>query len=383
MPILPLAAQDLGASIALAGIIAALRGLGNYIFDIPAGIIVGRIGERWSILSSGAILVVACVFAIYAITAIESSTTTALICFSAVIFLMGAASSLWQVARLVYIAGACSEELRGRGISLVGGFTRAGRFAGPVLAAFLYTFSGLEMAFVLFSIFTLVALVLILSSFQDTLHRVPEDTISLREIGVVIISYKSIFSTVGVAVILLAVVRYSRDVFWPLWGSQIGLSAQEISLIMGLSFAVDTVPFYFAGIIMDKFGRRAAAIPSLLILSVTTLGLIFTESFSEMLIVCLISGFGNGLGSGIVMTIGADLSLPENRGQFIGVWRLVSDTGQAGGSMLVGPLAAITSLAFTVSGIGAIGLLGVLMFVFFVQEPKTIELPSRSTDDSS
>ena len=83
------------------------------------------------------------------------------------------------------------------------------------------------------------------------------------------------------------------------------------------------------------------------------------------------------------MTIGADLSLPENRGQFIGVWRLVSDTGQAGGSMLVGPLAAITSLAFTVSGIGAIGLLGVLMFVFFVQEPKTIELPSRSTDDSS
>ena len=171
MPILPLAAQDLGASIALAGIIAALRGLGNYIFDIPAGIVVGRIGERWSILCSGVSLIIACIFAIYAITVINSSTTTALICFSTVIFLMGAASSLWQVARLVYIAGSCSEELRGRGISLVGGFTRAGRFAGPVLAAFLYSFSGLEMAFVLFSIFTIVALVLIVLSFQVLIYR--------------------------------------------------------------------------------------------------------------------------------------------------------------------------------------------------------------------
>ena len=139
---------------------------------------------------------------------------------------------------------------------------------------------------------------------------------------------------------------------------------------MGLAYAVDTIPFYFAGIVMDKFGRKAAAVPCLLILSITAFGLIFSDTFLEMLVICVISGFGNGLGSGIVMTIGADLSPIRGRGEFLGAWRLIADTGQSGGQLMLGPLAALTSLGVAIGGVGFLGLCGVLTFLFFAREPQ-------------
>jgi len=41
-----LLALDLGAGPALAGLIVALRGLGTMVFDIPAGVVVSRVGEK-------------------------------------------------------------------------------------------------------------------------------------------------------------------------------------------------------------------------------------------------------------------------------------------------------------------------------------------------
>ena len=50
VPIIPLFARDLGASVALAGVIVAVRGLGTMVFDVPAGVMVARLGERGAML---------------------------------------------------------------------------------------------------------------------------------------------------------------------------------------------------------------------------------------------------------------------------------------------------------------------------------------------
>jgi MFS family permease len=46
IPFTPLLARDLGASVAFASFIVALRGIGMMLFDIPAGMLVGAVGER-------------------------------------------------------------------------------------------------------------------------------------------------------------------------------------------------------------------------------------------------------------------------------------------------------------------------------------------------
>ena len=63
----------------------------------------------------------------------------------------------------------------------------------------------------------------------------------------------------------------------------------------------------------------------------------------------MLMGFGNGIGSGILMTLGADVAPPETRSQFLGVWRLCADSGSAGGPLVVSAAAALGSLAAGIS----------------------------------
>ena len=67
---------------------------------------------------------------------------------------------------------------------------------------------------------------------------------------------------------------------------------------------------------------------------------------------------GNGLGSGIVMTLGADAAPQEGRAQFLGGWRLCGDIGNTGGPLLVSAVAAIAPLAAAPVVIGTLALLG-------------------------
>jgi len=50
LPIIPLFAKDLGGSVAAAGVVVAMRGIGTMAFDIPSGVAVSRFGDkgRWS-----------------------------------------------------------------------------------------------------------------------------------------------------------------------------------------------------------------------------------------------------------------------------------------------------------------------------------------------
>src|SRR5690348_3097129 len=64
IPIIPVAAVHLGASLALAGLIAALITVGQLIGDLPSGWIVARIGERNAMLWSAAAALLGLVIAL-------------------------------------------------------------------------------------------------------------------------------------------------------------------------------------------------------------------------------------------------------------------------------------------------------------------------------
>lgn len=67
---------------------------------------------------------------------------------------------------------------------------------------------------------------------------------------------------------------------------------------------------------------------------------------------------GNGLGSGIVMTLGADTAPALGRAQYLGGWRLCGDIGNSGGPLLVSAVAAVAPLATACLSIGGLALLG-------------------------
>jgi MFS family permease len=140
--------------------------------------------------------------------------------------------------------------------------------------------------------------------------------------------------------------------------------------VFGLSAAMDMTLFYPAGYVMDRWGRKFVAIPCLTILAVGQLLVPLTHEFWSLALVGVLLGFGNGMGSGIVMTLGADFSAGVRaRANFLGVWRFIGDAGTAGGPLLVGAIAGILTLGAASAAIGAAGLAGALWMGLRMPEP--------------
>jgi MFS family permease len=145
-------------------------------------------------------------------------------------------------------------------------------------------------------------------------------------------------------VLAVASARAARNAIVPLWAEAIGLDATSTSIVFGLSGAADMLLFYPAGWAMDRFGRVHVAVPSMLVLGLGMLLVPLASSFWGLVVVATILGVGNGIGSGILMTLGADASPEVGRAQFLGGWRLMGDVGWAGGPALVSAVAVLASL---------------------------------------
>jgi MFS family permease len=167
-------------------------------------------------------------------------------------------------------------------------------------------------------------------------------------------------------------VRSGPSIIIPLFAADVlGMDVQSIGLILSLSSAVDMSLFIPAGFIMDRWGRKISIVSSSLVISIGIALIPLASGFSSLLLVGLLIGFGNGLGSGTMLTLGADLAPKNMRGEFLGLWRLVGDAGSTGGPLAVGSVAEIFSLAQTSFAIAAAGIAAALVFTFIVKETLT------------
>jgi MFS family permease len=166
-----------------------------------------------------------------------------------------------------------------------------------------------------------------------------------------------LFLTLGMGILLLSMVRQTRQIVIPLWAAHIGLSASAGSLIYGVAGGIDALTFYPAGKVMDLYGRRAVAVPCVTIMGLSLLVMPLTHGALTLMIVSMVMGLGNGCGSGIVMTLGADVSPSIGRPTFLGVWRELSDAGSSLGPLLLSVVTAAISLGIGIAVSGGVGFL--------------------------
>jgi MFS family permease len=154
----------------------------------------------------------------------------------------------------------------------------------------------------------------------------------------------------------------------PLWALHIGLPADKTALIIGIAGIIDFALFYTSGQVMDKFGRRAAAVPTMIGLSITHM-LIFTATTEETFFALSIAmALANGLGAGLVLTLGADLAPVDARNEFLAGYRLLIDGGVAAAPPALAALAATVGLATGLIGFGFLGLAGAVMLHRYIPE---------------
>jgi MFS family permease len=169
-------------------------------------------------------------------------------------------------------------------------------------------------------------------------------------------THRADLGSAGAAQIFVAMIRSGRQLIIPLVGAYaLSLSSGQIGTILTAAATIDMALFIPAGWLMDRFGRKVASVPSFAIMAAGMAFIPFAPGFLGLLTAAVIIGFGNGIGSGSMMTLGADLAPPDAIGEFLGVWRFIGDAGSAGGPLVVGIAAdalGLSATAFVLSGIG-------------------------------
>lgn len=375
LPVLALTARDLGASVGTAAVVVALLGVGMLLGDLPAGALAARIGERSALLAASLAEVVAM---------IAAGLAPSVLALAAAVLALGLAGSVFGLARHAYLTEAVAPSLRARALSTLGGVHRVGIFVGPFVGALTLSWWGSIGPYAVGAVAALAAAVLVAVTpdlaLRDRARRAGAASLEAPQrlsVWSVLSAHRRVLTTLGIGVLAVAAARAARNAIVPLWAEAIGLDAASTSIVFGLSGAADMLLFYPAGWAMDRFGRVHVAVPSMVVLGLGMLVVPLASTFWGLVIVATVLGIGNGIGSGILMTLGADASPEVGRAQFLGGWRLMGDVGWAGGPALVSAVAVVASLGTASVAMGLLAWAGAAWLRVWVPRYDPVNRPVR------
>jgi MFS family permease len=356
LPVLPLYARAFDAPYFWVGLLLAGDGLGLLLGDLPAGMVLRRLDrQRGMLLGLG--LVGAATMGLFFAPTLPAAL--------ALRFFSGLGVALYNVARHTYVADTITLASRGQSVALLGASFRVGRMVGPVVGGALAAEAGLRAPFLVYGVVCALAAftVAVVASARRRAGAAqgpasqPAPTKSLARDDRLTAAQARALAAPGLGHFLMQMVRAGPPVVLPLYASTVlGLDVQQIGLIFGVSSLVDAALFYPTGLIMDRLGRKWAIVPSALIMALGLAVVPFTASFAGLLGAAVLNGFGNGLGSGVMITLGADLAPARGRGSFLGLWNLIGDAGVSSGPLLVGSITDLLALGpatWAIAGVGA------------------------------
>lgn len=365
IPLIPAGAERLGADLGTASFIAGMIMFGTLVADIPAAKLIRRIGERLGMIYAAISAGIGLVITVFAGN---------LWVLALGVLLVGMGASVFALARHTYIAAEVPYKFRARALSTLGGVFRAGSLLGPLLGAGLLTFGDFHLIY--WAALTLCLLAATLVWFTKKDLRKDADALTKMSTWHITKRESKKLSTLGIASAFLAIVRTARTIGLPIWALYIELDPASTALLVGLAATLDVMLFYTSGQVMDRWGRRAAAVPTMALLGITMFLVPLSNDFNTLLLVGLAMSLANGLGSGLIMTLGADLAPADARGEFLAAFRLVIDGSTAVTAPILSMAAVTVGLGFGFGFFGFLSLAGAWMMWKHI--PTFIEKPRKS-----
>ena len=357
-PTLSIYVKSFELSYTLTTIVLAVGVLGN----IPAGILVERLGRKPSMLL-GLVMI--------GLSTVGMGTATSFFQLIGAQLVGGIGNALWMLARHAYMTDVIPIANRGRAIALFGGVNRMGTFVGQFCSIFLGV--NLRLPFFIFA-------GVVVLNFILCLFFIPESRLStsqtagkklpyLKHLLQISRQHARLLATAGVGQVCVQTLRRGCNIIIPLYADEVvGLTTQQVRSVVMISSAVDMSMFPIAGYMMDRFGRRFATVPGVFIFATGMVLMPFTGTFTWLLLAAIFMRMGNGVASGTMMTLGADLAPRAGTGEFLGLWRLTGDFGGSAGPVIVGNLADLFGLGYSGFALGGIGYIGVCIFLWLVPE---------------
>ena len=383
IPFIPLLARDMGASLAIAGIVAAMATIGELLGSVPGGALVAKFGERATMIYAGLTVLLFLGLAFFATEWWQ---------LAACILAAGLGTAVFSLARHAFMTTFVPYRYRARSLATLGGTFRLGVAIGPLISSALFALGAeTRVSLAVFSVGALIAVVILFflpdptTTFSSDPARAGQRNAAAASRGILptLRANARTLATVGVGAALMAFARNARTLLVPLWAVSIGVDATTTGIVIGLAGIVDFALFFASGWIMDRFGRMWAVVPSILGLGTGFLLLTFTHDVPYAITTWIVAAgmlaLANGIGSGILMTLGSDLADPVSPAPFLGAWRLVTNSGSALAPVTISGIVQVASISVAAGGMAAICVLGAVILIRTI--PGAQNTSNASSDD--
>lgn len=346
-PILPLYARSFGVGYDAVGLLVSAFGFTRLLFDLVAGPLVDRFGERATATAGAAVVGLSSALAAVA------PNFPLLVVFRGA---GGAGSAVFFAALMSYLLRTAPPERMGRVLGVFYGAFNLGIIAGQPLGGLAAALFGLASPLWIYA-----GACFLSAALYARYVRNPERPSSEREgrrRGLRGLSWNRSFVAVLIVNMAYAwIVAGVISTLIPLFGREgVGLSEVGVGLGLALTTATEFVVLFPAGAAADRFGRKAVMVPALAALaaSVAVLGLATPVTLFAVGLAVL--GVAVGYAGVPPAAMLSDVSSPETHGTAIGVYRFMSDVGFMLGPLVAGGSASAFGFgaAFALSAIPAL-----------------------------
>jgi MFS family permease len=348
LPAIPVLSTSYNISAGAAAQIVTAVSVGRFIGMPISGFVLDRFGARTALIAGP---VTACVSAILA--AFMPWFSLILI----PVFLIGIADSIWVIAREIAGVDLVRPDQRGRVLSGFHGVNYLGLAFGPLLGGLLTEQIGFRAVFIAYA--ACAAMSTIIGWTVENSHRSTgktSETANIRGWGITANAqrlrgirdlfyqinpeYRATYMVLVLATFTSFAHRVTTQSIVPVFASAtLAMTPKEIGLlftISGLSVFIMILP---AGFIIDKVGRKWAAVPSTGIPALAFLLIPFSQNFLHLAILLSFLGMANGLSLGSLATATYDVVPPAARGRLQAARRTVAELGGIGAPLFGGYLA--------------------------------------------
>jgi MFS family permease len=348
IPTIPVLARQFGVSAGGAAQIVTAFAIGKFVGTVIAGVLLDRMGTRVALVAGPLVASVAALFVMWA-------PWFFLILFLALI--MGAADSLWAIAREVAGIDLAHRSQRGRVISGLHGVNTIGAAFSPFVGGWLTESFSFKAAFVGYAIASAISVPLgfIVPNFVVTqAGPIPPPASKrwhvaamqrrLRGIKELYREIRPELRPTYCAITFATLVNQSQRVIvqsmLPLYaGYYLQLPPTQVGMLFTISGVIVFVMIIPAGFLMDRVGRKWCTVPSTGIPGLLFLLIPMTNSFTQLAILVGITGITQGLSLGSLATSTYDVVPAHARGRLQALRRTIAELGSSVAPMIGGYLA--------------------------------------------
>lgn len=359
LPITPVLADYFDVSAGAAAQVVTAYALGRF-FGIPgAGVLIDRIGTRMLLVGGPGLVLIG---------ALVGGSTPWFWPILMATFLVGIGDSLWALGREVAGIDLVRSDQRGRLLSGFHGMHSGALAIGPLIGGLLADGIGFRATFFGFAAVTGVAV--LLGAFAHDARPQPQPPRSPNadppgrglsgHLRSLIGLFKEIEPRLRVTYWVFVLATFAGFTFritlqsvMPLYAdAELGLTSTEIGALFSISGGVVFAMILPAGIILDKFGRKWATVPSTFLPGVAFLLVPFADTFAQLVVLIGFMAVANGLSLGSLAASTYDVLPTHVRGRLQAFRRTAAEVGGVGAPLIggllintVGPVAPFLAYA--------------------------------------